>query len=86
MKGSQLDELHSLWLCYEVTSKYNQIGHNGATQVSFPHLVHIHPFEGGLQQLEVVNVLMLQFSLELNLLKTDAAWEEQIHELAVGRS
>lgn len=50
------------------------------------HFVHIHPFEGRLQQFEIVNVLVLQFSLKLDLLKTDAAREEQIHELAIGSS
>lgn len=50
------------------------------------HLVHIHPLEGGLQQLEVVKVLVLQLGLKLDLFKTDAAGEKQIHELAVGGS
>lgn len=49
-------------------------------------LVHVHPFEGGLEQLEVVKVLVLQLGLELDLFKTDAAGEEKVHELAVGSS
>lgn len=50
------------------------------------HLVHVHPFEGGLEQLEVVKVLVLQLGLKLDLFKTDAAGEQEIHELAVGSS
>lgn len=49
-------------------------------------LVHIHPFEGGLEQLEVVEILVLQLGLKLDLFKTDAAGEKKIHELAVGSS
>lgn len=49
-------------------------------------LVHIHPFEGGLEQFEVVKVLVLQLGLKLDLFKTDAAREQKIHELAVGSS
>lgn len=51
----------------------------GLSQVKQIYLVHIHPFERCLQQFEIVNVLVLQFSLKLDLLKTDAAREEQIH-------
>lgn len=58
----------------------------GGGQVRRTHLVHVHPFEGGLEQLEVVKVLVLQLGLKLDLFKTDAAGEQKIHELAVGSS
>lgn len=50
------------------------------------HLVHIHSFEGCLQQFKIVDIFMLQFSLKLDLFKTNAAREEQIHELAISSS
>lgn len=50
------------------------------------HLVDVHPLEGSLQEFEVVDVFMLQFGLELDLLKTDAARKQHVHELTVRRS
>lgn len=55
-------------------------------EVKQTDLVHIHPFEGGLEQFEVVKVFVLQLGLKLDLFKTDAAGEKKIHELAIGSS
>lgn len=66
--------------------KQNQANRKRNQKVQRADLVHIHPFEGGLEQLEVVKVLVLQLGLKLDLFKTDAAGEEKIHELAVGSS
>ena len=41
----------------------------------WPHLIHIHLLEGGLQDLEVLNVLVLQIGPQLNLLHLDGTWK-----------
>ena len=53
---------------------------------SVSYLINIHSLERCLQKLKIVNVLMLQLRLKFYFLQTNAAWEEHVHELAVGRS
>lgn len=53
---------------------------------SLSYLINIHSLERCLQKLKIVNVFMLQLRLKFYLLQTNAAWEEHVHELAVGCS
>lgn len=53
---------------------------------SVSYLINIHSLERCLQKLKIVNVFMLQLRLKFYLLQTNAAWEEHVHELAVGCS
>lgn len=48
------------------------------------YFVNTHLLESCLQHLEVVNVFVFQFGLELDLPQVHAAREEHVHELAVG--
>lgn len=47
------------------------------------HLVHSHPFEGRLQELVVLDVLVFQLGTEFDFLQRHGVWEEHVHELAV---
>ena len=42
---------------------------DGLYYIFWPHLIHIHLLEGGLKQLEVVNVFMLQFGVKFHSLE-----------------
>ena len=53
---------------------------------SVSYLINIHSLEWCLQKLKIVNVFMLQLRLKFYFLQTNAAWEEHVHELAVGCS
>lgn len=55
-------------------------------EVQVSYLINVHSLKWCLQKFKIVNILMFQLCLKFYFLQTNAAREEHVHELAIGRS